>query len=98
MRPRYAKSCLYGNNKSLINVKTKIFIDSRLKEVFLLGKLGSKHEQYFYENGVLTHIEVKQWSGAQQGAFYTTFITYVEGLATEIINRFNNGYIYKSAI
>lgn len=86
------KSCLYGNNGMLINVKTRVFYKDKISEVFLLGKRGSKHEKYFYDDDMLTHVRVEQWNAEQQGVPYSAILKYQNNELMEIINKFDNGY------
>jgi hypothetical protein len=88
----HSKSCLYGNTKLLQNVKTRLFKDGRLSEVFLLGRRGFKHETFYYENDVLVSIRVDQGNAEQAGTSYTTLFSYQNGQVLEIVTKFDNGY------
>jgi hypothetical protein len=87
-----SKSCLYGNTKLLQNVKTRLFKDGRISEVFMMGGRGSKHETFYYESDNLVSIHVEQWSAEQVGTSYNTVFKYHNSQLHEIINEYDNGY------
>jgi hypothetical protein len=87
-----AKSCLYGNTGRVENVKTRLVTEGRLREVFLLGRRGSKHETFHYEGDVLVRVRVAQWSGEQVGPAYTMLLSYHHDHLHEIRQVFDNGY------
>jgi hypothetical protein len=86
------KSCLYGSNEAIINVKARVYNQNKVSEVFLLGKRGSKYERYFYSNDVLTHIRVEQWNANEKGVPYDAILKYEDNKLIEIVNKFDNGY------
>lgn len=86
------KSCLYQNDKALINIKVRLFENEKLSQVHLKGTYGSKHESYFYENDRLNHIRIRQWEDAKDGVSYNVMFYYDLGVVSEIVNEFDNGY------
>jgi hypothetical protein len=87
-----AKSCLYSNTQQLQNVKTRVWQDGRLCEVFLLGRRGAKHETYQYEGSQLRCIRVHQRNGEQVGTSYTLYFRYQNEQLAEISTEFDTGY------
>lgn len=88
------KSCLYSYSPivGVINVKTRLVQNDRLSELFSLGKHGSKHETYHYEQDKLTKIKTEQWSDEGIGPSFNTIFEYKNGQLREIVNEFENGY------
>jgi hypothetical protein len=87
-----AKSCLYNNMGRVENVKTRVRQAGRLREVFLLGRRGSKHETYYYEGNVLVRLHVDQWNAEQVGPSYQLLFSYHDDHLHKIKQVFDTGY------
>lgn len=95
------RSVLYNNSKQLMNVCHYYWENSKIKRMLLQGLYGSKEENYFYNNDVLTHIEIKQYdSEEKQGATLEHAFQYqengeLESIAKSFVGKDYSEIIYK---
>ncbi|RPD43601.1 hypothetical protein DNI29_23455 [Hymenobacter sediminis] len=85
-------SLLYASNKTLINIKIRNIVDNKVQTLDLKGVRGSKHEEYFYNDNLLTRIRVDQWNNDQQGTSFNVLFSYNGEEVNKIKNIFDNGY------